>query len=43
MIIDLERFVAIYSAAVYRDCPLSDGELQELREILTGLEKKGEV
>ncbi|HZV81272.1 MAG TPA: DUF3488 and transglutaminase-like domain-containing protein [Geobacteraceae bacterium] len=36
---ELERFVAIYSAAVYRDCSLSNEELQELRKILAGLEK----
>jgi len=38
---ELDRFVEIYSAAVYRDCPLSDEELRELRGILAGLEKKG--
>lgn len=38
---ELERFVEIYSAAVYRDCPLSDGELRELKGILKGLEKMG--
>jgi len=37
----LERFVEIYSAAVYRDCPLSDGELRELKGILKMLETKG--
>ena len=37
---ELERFVEIYSAAVYHDCPLSDEELRELKGILTNLEKK---
>lgn len=37
---ELERFVEIYSAAVYRDCPLSNEELVELRRILTELEKR---
>jgi len=38
---ELERFVEIYSAAVYRDCPLSDEELRELKGILAGEGKKG--
>jgi transglutaminase-like putative cysteine protease len=38
---ELNRFVAIYSEVIYRDCSLSDGELRELRGILTGLEKRG--
>ncbi len=37
---ELDRFAEIYSAVVYRDCTLSDGELKELRAILAGLEKK---
>jgi hypothetical protein len=37
---ELERFVEIYSAVVYRDCTLSDGELRELKGILTELEKR---
>lgn len=37
---ELNRFVEIYSAAVYHDCPLSNEELVELRKILAGLEKR---
>lgn len=37
---ELDRFVQIYSEVIYRDCTLSDGELGELKGILTGLEKK---
>jgi hypothetical protein len=38
---ELDRFVAIYSAAVYRDCTLSDEELRELKGILRDLERNG--
>ena len=40
---ELDRFVEIYSATVYRDCSLSDGELRELKGILTELEKRGKA
>ncbi len=40
---ELERFVEIYSAVVYRDCSLSNEELQELRKILARLERRERV